>query len=207
MHSVCSESYAFYALQILVTLVKSLCYMEALFENPIYQPDVENVIPEDPMSWNRVDPKYKNVLMIRAIIISLFFTVLYYFTTQVLFEELGANRLWTVYVFAGGFLVFSIVKAIIEYRRRMYVIRAHDLISKRGFLSIKVAVMPFVRVQQVKIEEGVLSRIWNLASIHISSASAGAGDVVVIAGIPKAQAEEIRKHIVQKIKKEHAGIL
>ncbi|HZH88685.1 MAG TPA: PH domain-containing protein [Chitinophagaceae bacterium] len=181
--------------------------MEAVFENPIYQPDVDNVIPEDPMCWNRVDRKYRHVLMIRAVLFTIIFTSLFYFTTQVVFEEVGVGRLWTVYVFAAGFFVFSIVKAVIEYSRRMYVIRQHDLMSRRGFLSIKVAVMPFVRVQQVKIEEGVLSRIWNLASIHVSSASSGAGDVVIIAGIPKAQAEEMRKHIVQKINKEHAGVL
>lgn len=170
------------------------------FENKVLSINVLNKISEEDMRWNRVSSHFLKVLLIRSQLVFLALLLAFLFFKNDIIEKLPVYEDCFFYLFLTIFWLFLIIRAVVEYKRRQYVVREHDILHKKGFISIRTSVIPYVRVQQVKIVEGALSRIWSLASIQISSASANGGDVMVIAGLLKDEAEEIRKIIVQNIK-------
>lgn len=171
------------------------------FENLIVNPIMDNQVPEDKLLWKRVHPSYIIVLLMRAVLAVGFFFGLVYFFTEI-FEYREEMPGWSWYVILAALIIYFLLNAFISFRRRMYIVRTHDVMSRRGFLAIKTSVMPYVRVQQVRIEEGVLSRLFSLATIQVVSAG---GDALSIHGIKKEEAEAMRKHIVQKIKNENGS--
>lgn len=174
--------------------------MDTSFQNEVLNIDGQVKIEEEALNWKKVSPHYLKVLLIRALIYALLFLVfLYLYHT----ELLNMSDYMNVYLMYGSYtlvVIYLFLRAFVEYKRRRYVVRSHDIIHRKGFLSIQTIVMPYVRVQQVKIVEGIWSRLWSLASIQISSASSNGSDVMIIAGVKKEIAEEIRKIIIQNIK-------
>lgn len=174
--------------------------MDTSFKNEAIAINVQDKIPEEDMQWNRVSPHFLKVLLLRAQLIFLFLFIGLNFLKNDIVEKIPFYQDLYLYLLLGMVWIFLVFRAVIEYRRRQYLVREHDILHKKGFLSIRTSVMPYVRVQQVKIVEGALSRIWSLASIQISSASANGADVMVIAGVLKEEAEEIRKIVIKNIK-------
>lgn len=103
----------------------------------------------------------------------------------------------------GGVLLiilYSFFTAIVGFKFRKYAVREHDLIYQHGLVKRSVIIIPFSRIQHIKVEQGWLSRILKLKTISVFTAGSHGGDVAV-KGLPEEEAEKINQFIGNYISK------
>lgn len=87
------------------------------------------------------------------------------------FDILQADTLGKSVILATGGLVVAIVTYIVRYFD-FQLLRSDDLLqSKYGLLTVRRSSLPLRRIQALKLEEGLLRRLFGLASIRVDSAS------------------------------------
>lgn len=103
--------------------------------------------------------------------------------------------------------VVSIVLIALTPRRVRsigYLLREDDLLFRRGIMFQRFVAVPFGRMQLVDITRGPLARALGLAELKLVTAAAASG--VVIPGLPLADAEELRDHLVAVAETRRAGL-
>jgi len=75
------------------------------------------------------------------------------------------------------------------------------LVYQYGWLKRSVIIVPFNRIQHIKVEQGWFSKILGLKSVSVFTAGVNGGDVTVN-GLPEDIAEGINHHIRGTISKE-----
>ncbi|WP_430613270.1 PH domain-containing protein [Flavobacterium sp. JP2137] len=154
------------------------------------------------VSFVPLDPRYKKVVLIRATLIAALIvlagSVFYWWDFNLekdrQFELLAALSLGTAIVIA----VLSWVLNLLGFAKKAYAFREHDVIYKSGIVLINQIVIPYNRVQHAALHEGMLSRMFQLATLEFFTAGGAQGDLS-IPGIPKEQAERIKQFIVDKV--------
>jgi len=105
-------------------------------------------------------------------------------------------------IFATGFalviLFFSLFFNLKAITLRGYAFRQHDIINYSGFIVKKTTVVPNNRIQHVSIQQGIFSRLFNLCSLKIYTASTGTSDII-IHGITYHDALRYKAFILNKI--------
>ncbi len=156
----------------------------------------------DEVSFLRLDPKYKKVVLFNATLVSLIIigagTVFFWWDLNSTESE---NPQWI----AITFLIISIMLAallwgisILGVAKKAYAFREHDVIYRSGVVVKREIVIPYNRVQHVALHEGMISRMYQLATLEFFTAGGANGDLK-IPGIPKAEAERIKQFIVDKV--------
>ncbi|KUJ53138.1 PH domain-containing protein [Chryseobacterium sp. JAH] len=179
--------------------------MEQNFQNPqIF--DLE--IPDfSDLKLISVSSKYLNIILLNLTLFSIFligaFGVAFYFF------YFNLTKLQILTIVTGIFLiiVFLFLNAIIGFKFRKYAVREKDLIYQYGWLKRSVIIVPFKRIQHIKVEQGWFSKILNLKSISAYTAGVSGGDVT-INGLPEDIAEGINqliRHSISEEKKEDGG--
>ncbi|MBB2150733.1 PH domain-containing protein [Pedobacter gandavensis] len=105
------------------------------------------------------------------------------------------------YLFIGGYLLFGILLVMfyaISIKKRGYAIREKDLIYKSGIVSISTSVIPFSRIQHITLNEGIFSRMFNLAALHIYTAGGISGNIV-IPGLDIELAKSIKEELTKQV--------
>ena len=139
--------------------------------------------------WRVLQFNFAIHFLIYASIIGLFFNIK---------EELINPYLWIIlstFIIIMTPIYFALK---IGFRKRGYAIRTHDLIYRRGILSINTIIIPFNRIQHVAVNEGFLSRYYGLAQLQIFTAG-GASSDMRISGLSKIDAEKIKETILFRI--------
>ena len=75
------------------------------------------------------------------------------------------------------------------------------MIYQHGVISTTTIVIPYNRVQHVALHEGFVARFFGLARIDIFTAGGSSSDII-IPGIAKDQAEDIKQLLMGKIQKK-----
>ncbi|MFK7888431.1 MAG: PH domain-containing protein [Gammaproteobacteria bacterium] len=107
--------------------------------------------------------------------------------------------LWSVLI-AGASVagVLYLLWPTIDFPRRGYALREHDMIHKHGVLFRAVTAVPFNRIQHVEISNSPLDRVFGIGSLKLFTAGGSGGDLS-IDGLPLARAEALREHILGKV--------
>jgi len=85
-----------------------------------------------------------------------------------------------------------------------YLLREDDLVFRRGLLQRKYTAVPYGRMQLVDINRGPLARLAGLSELRLVTAAAATQ--VVIPGLPEADAEQLRDHLVAVAESRRAGL-
>ena len=93
-------------------------------------------------------------------------------------------------------LTFLLYKA--SFKKRGYALREKDVVYKSGIIAEKTTIIPLNRIQHVALDEGWLSRFYNLATLEIQTAGGSSGHMQ-IAGIPVEKARIIKEALVKKL--------
>jgi membrane protein YdbS with pleckstrin-like domain len=127
-------------------------------------------------------------------------------TAAAVFVALVWEWTWIWWPFAAFALVAIISAAFIPRRIRSigYQLRADDLLFRRGIMWQRFVAVPYGRMQLVDINRGPLSRAFGLADLKFVTASASTG--VVINGLPEAEAEGLRDHLVAVAESRRTGL-
>jgi putative membrane protein len=95
--------------------------------------------------------------------------------------------LWVVAVFLG----LPVGWAIIRYFTFTYRIESGELITKQGLLGRTERNIPLNRVQDIRIEQGVLHRMFRMADVFVETAG-GRGPEASLSVLSRADADELR---------------
>lgn len=127
-------------------------------------------------------------------------------TAAAVFVALVWEWTWIWWPFAAFALIAIISAAFIPRRIRSigYQLRADDLLFRRGIMWQRFVAVPYGRMQLVDINRGPLSRAFGLADLKFVTASASTG--VVINGLPEAEAEGLRDHLVAVAESRRTGL-
>ena len=98
-------------------------------------------------------------------------------------------------------LVLVLLMARISFKKKGFAFRNHDVLFRHGIIATNTLVIPYNRVQNVALHEGLLSRFFGLAKIEIFTAGGSSSDIE-IPGIAKEQAENIKQLLMGKIQKQ-----
>lgn len=177
-------------------------------DRAVPQPTPPDSIPESSRrldlgetgQWKRVSPKYVLVEIVGTIM------------TGVIICG-GASLLWllldqTWAMWVGiAVLVLSLVNLVFEPRRVRaigYLLRADDLLFRRGILFQRFVAVPYGRMQLIDITRGPVARWLGLADLKFVTAAATAG--VSIPGLAEADAETLRDRLVELAESRRAGL-
>lgn len=85
-----------------------------------------------------------------------------------------------------------------------YQLRDDDLLFRRGIMWQRFVAVPYGRMQLVDINRGPIARSLGLSELKFVTAAAAAG--VTIPGLPVAEADELRDHLVLLAESRRAGL-
>lgn len=165
-----------------------------------------NALPKhQEVALQQLHKNYKKVVWIEAVLIG-FICIVFGFVPlfiNLLVEEVfDFNMFMLVGIIAG--VVLAILQGIIRVLgvdKKGYVLRDHDLIYKTGLINIKTTVVPFNRIQHVKVFESILLRSFGLSKLIFYTAGGNFGDLI-IPGVSKENADSIRAFVMQNIEKQ-----
>lgn len=86
----------------------------------------------------------------------------------------------------------------LSFRKKGFALREHDVIFKSGVISETTTIVTNNRVQHVALHQGMLSRIFGLASIELFTAGGSASDLK-INGLLFEDAKKIKESVSEKI--------
>ena len=153
-----------------------------------------------PGEWKRVSSKYVIVDLIGTLITGAIMTVasgLPWFFAQL-------PWLLALPIVVG---VTSILLAAVTPRRVRaigYMLRDDDLLFRRGIMFQRFVAVPYGRMQLVDINRGPLARAVGLSELKLVTAAAASN--VTIPGLPEADAEQLRDHLVDLAESRRAGL-
>ncbi len=102
---------------------------------------------------------------------------------------------------AVGFVALAVLYLLwptIDFPRRGYALREHDMLHKHGVLFRTLTAVPFNRIQHVEISNSPLDRWFGIGSLKLFTAGGSGGDLT-INGLPLDRAEQLREHVLGKI--------
>lgn len=104
----------------------------------------------------------------------------------------------TIVIIIGLMILNTIIYPVIEYKQWYYIITKDKVEFSEGIFFKERTIIPIVRIQHIKINEGPINRLLNLANIKIHTA----GGVHKIPNIDREKAEEISHYLKDKVKEK-----
>lgn len=145
-----------------------------------------------------LEKNYFNVMLIRFGIVFgvllLGIITLYLVSIRTLIED-------KIIYFVLGWLVLMILSFLylkISFSKKGFALREHDVIFKSGVISETTIIVTNNRVQHVALHQGMLSRIFGLASIELFTAGGSSSDLK-INGLLLEDAKKIKESVSLKI--------
>jgi putative membrane protein len=110
-----------------------------------------------------------------------------------------------IFVFATGsqaslgllllaFLGLHLAQALVRYFTFTYRLEAAELITRQGILHRQERIIPLVRVQDVRLDQGVIQRLLRVVEVHVETAG-GRGAEASLCVLGRAEAEALRRAV------------
>jgi len=151
-------------------------------------------------TWHQISPRYvvsqvvQNAILIAIVI------------AAALVLSLTLDETW-VWLPAGAITVVTLLTLLILPRQAKalgYMLRADDLVFRRGILWQRMVAVPYGRMQLVDITQGPLDRVFGISQLKMVTAAATSG--VQIPGLTQAAAEALRDTLIQVAETRRTGL-
>ncbi|MCM6763198.1 PH domain-containing protein [Rathayibacter sp. ZW T2_19] len=149
--------------------------------------------------WRRVSPKYVAVEFVQAVVSSVVLLI-----TPVVLLLIGVGWAWIALAVAAALALTLLIVAPRRARSYGYLLRADDLLFRRGIMFQRFVSVPYGRMQLIDVNRGPLARALGLADLRFVTAAAATG--VSIPGLVEAEAEELRDRLVALAESRRAGL-
>jgi len=149
--------------------------------------------------WHGVSPKYLWVDLVARLVPWLVIAV------ALLLPQLTKGGWWWIGSIAA--LVIAVLFGAFtpaRVRSIRYLLRADDLVFRRGIMWRRLVAVPYGRMQLIDITRGPVARMLGLAELKFVTAAASTG--VIIPGLPEAEAEALRDRLVALAESRRAGL-
>lgn len=151
-------------------------------------------------TWHQISPRYVVSQFVQNTIIIVLVAVAAVIAATVLDQQ------W-VWIPAGAFIAIDVITLIIlprQARALGYMLRADDVVFRRGILWQRMVAVPYGRMQLVDITQGPLDRIFGLSQLKMVTAAAATG--VQIPGLTQEAAEALRDTLIQVAETRRTGL-
>ncbi len=142
--------------------------------------------------WQRLAPQYRTARMIGAAVATLAATAM---GTIAVAVWVGGPWFWVVAVGGLGWTLVRVVRAARWARSFGYAERDGDLLVTHGLLRRRLTVIPYGRMQSVKVETGPIDRFWGLSTVTLVTASAQSR--ASIPGLSEPDAIRLRDRLIE----------
>ncbi|WP_424936126.1 MULTISPECIES: PH domain-containing protein [Bacteria] len=150
--------------------------------------------------WHQISPKY----VVSQVLQNVLFLVALAIVVPVLVYVLRQQWAWI----PGGVLaLFTVVTLVILPRQARaigYMLRADDIVFRKGILWQRMIAVPYGRMQLVDITHGPLDRAFGVAKLKMVTAAATTG--VEIPGMNQAAAEVLRDTLIEVAETRRTGL-
>lgn len=167
--------------------------------------DLDTLPKYEEVVFEKLHPKYWNVIVINLMIFTLILLGAVAITFISVYSsnetDLGVGFYVAILVAALLIISLSFWMNRISFQKRGFVIREKDLLYKSGILSTTTTIVPFNRIQHIAVNEGMFSRMYDLASLEIYTAGGSTSDLR-ISGIDKEKAHSIREFLMNNVVEE-----
>lgn len=159
-----------------------------------FQINLEEITPIGQLQFEALDPNYKHAHTIGTALIYLLMAAL---ALLLLLTDLPwlCVAAEAVIVVAAAVNLALISKA---YRFKGYAFREKDLTYRSGIIFPKVTTVPYVRIQQISINQNPITRLFKLYSLDIAN-GAQLYDSLKIPGLTEERANQIKSMLTEKI--------
>ena len=149
------------------------------------------------IEFKSINSKYLNVILIQVLLFFLLVFAGVFLAEHYNLFMLLENPFW---VFLGISIIFVGILAlrVVGFKKRNYAVREKDVSYKKGVFFKSLTTVPFNRIQHIEIDEGPISRLFNLVSLSVFTAGDSSDDLK-ISGLLKEEAKQIKEFISTKI--------
>ena len=145
-----------------------------------------------------LSPEIKTIWAIGVFTSTIFYTLIVFAIDFFILDEFIKN--WTLpfgvlpgIVFLIG-ITMTFIYPNLAYKYWSFEIREKDIVIKHGILTRVESLAPFVRVQHLDVQQGIMDRMFGLGKLIIFTAGTRGADLV-IPGLPIAYAEALRDQL------------
>jgi uncharacterized protein len=158
-------------------------------------------------SWRRVSTRYIWVDLIGTLIGGLIVTAasaLPWVLTGGPNAPGGLRWFVVAPIVIGTIVLITVIITPRRVRSIGYLLRDDDLVVRRGILFQRFVAVPYGRMQLVDVTRGPIERALGLSQLKLVTAAAASN--VTIPGLPAADADSLRDHLVQLAETRRAGL-
>ncbi|WP_102194614.1 PH domain-containing protein [Microbacterium aurantiacum] len=151
-------------------------------------------------TWHQISPRY----VVSQVVQNVIFIVVVAIAASVL--ALGFEQTWA-WIPAGAIVLVTLITLIILPRQAKaigYMLRADDIVFRKGILWQRMIAVPYGRMQLVDITQGPLDRAFGVSQLKMVTAAATTG--VQIPGLTQAAAEALRDTLIQVAETRRTGL-
>jgi putative membrane protein len=105
------------------------------------------------------------------------------------------NVSWVLMVF----LALGLVRALVRYFTFTYRIEGGELITRQGILERTERHIPLSRVQDLRVEQGIVHRVLGVVDLHVDTAG-GKGAEASLSVLSRAEAENLRRAVFDQVR-------
>ncbi|KQZ23321.1 MULTISPECIES: PH domain-containing protein [Microbacterium] len=151
-------------------------------------------------SWHQISPRYVVSQILQNVIFIAFILAIAVVLALVL------HQTW-VWIPAGVVVVITLITLVILPRQAKaigYMLRADDIVFRKGILWQRMIAVPYGRMQLVDITQGPLDRAFGVTQLKMVTAAATTG--VQIPGLTQAAAEALRDTLIEVAETRRTGL-
>ncbi|MEZ7754045.1 PH domain-containing protein [Microbacterium paraoxydans] len=151
-------------------------------------------------TWHQISPRY----VVSQIVQNVIFLAIVVAAAVVLNIVLEQDWVW---IPAGVIILITLVTLVILPRQARaigYMLRADDIVFRKGILWQRMIAVPYGRMQLVDITQGPLDRAFGISQLKMVTAAATTG--VQIPGLTQAAAEALRDTLIQVAETRRTGL-
>ncbi|MGF2949071.1 PH domain-containing protein [Microbacterium alcoholitolerans] len=151
-------------------------------------------------SWHQISPRY----VVSQLLQNALFVIVV--AAAMLVVALGFDQQW-VWIPGGVVILVTLITMVILPRQAKaigYMLRADDIVFRRGILWQRMVAVPYGRLQLVDITHGPLDRAFGVSQLKMVTAAATTG--VQIPGLTQAAAEALRDTLIEVAETRRTGL-
>lgn len=151
-------------------------------------------------SWHQISPRY----VVSQVVQNAIFIAVVLAVAAVL--ALWLEQTW-VWIPAGVIILITLLTLVILPRQAKaigYMLRADDIVFRKGILWQRMIAVPYGRMQLVDITQGPLDRAFGVSQLKMVTAAATTG--VQIPGLAQAAAEALRDTLIEVAETRRTGL-
>lgn len=152
--------------------------------------------------WHQISPKYVIAEVLLRILLLAVIAVGAYAATTLLAQPWPWA--WTVAGVIAVVVLFELVILPRQARAIGYMLRADDIVFRRGILWQRMIAVPYGRMQLVDITRGPVDRAFGIAKLKLVTAAATTG--VEIPGMTEDAAESLRDTLIDVAEMRRTGL-